>query len=317
VQVISSAPVVLQPANILVLLATYNGAQHLREQIDSILAQTGVEVNLVISDDASRDGTKELLCATWGNDHRVELLIQDQNSGSAGANFRRLFRRVDPKGFEFVALADQDDIWHPRKLLTAVEALRRSEAHGYSCAVLAFWKNGRRRVLRQQSRIRAADYLFEGAGQGCTFVIRCDLFVRVRQFCIDYPIESESMHFHDWMIYLLARTWGFTWHFDSKPWMSYRQHENNDIGSRGGFDSIERRLKLIRNDWYRKQISAALKIFELTQNKNQWSDKVIGIFKTNDSVKRRMFLSWFFLHSGRRKLGDRIVMAMLTLSGWI
>jgi rhamnosyltransferase len=302
---------------VLVLLAAYNGAQHLSEQIDSILAQTGVEISLIVSDDDSRDGTKELLRSTWGSDSRVKLVIHDQNSGSAGANFRRLFRQVDSEGFGFVALADQDDIWHPRKLFEAVEELRRSGAHGYSCAVLSFWKNGRKKVSRQQSNIRTADFLFEGAGQGCTFVIRHALFVKVQQFCLDHLVESESMHFHDWMIYLLARAWGLTWYFDPRPWISYRQHENNDIGSRGGVGAALRRLTLIRTGWYHRQISAALAVFSVTRNMNQWNHNFFELFNVQDSVRRRIFLAWFFLHHGRRKLGDRLVMVVLTLIGWI
>ena len=45
----------------LVLLATYNGEKYLKEQIDSIFAQEGVEIEIACSDDCSTDGTQDIL----------------------------------------------------------------------------------------------------------------------------------------------------------------------------------------------------------------------------------------------------------------
>src|SRR4051812_27712290 len=79
---------------ILVLLATYNGVQWLREQVDSILSQDDVEVEILVGDDASKDGTGDLLRHAWAEDSRVAFRIWERASGSAGANFRRLFREA-------------------------------------------------------------------------------------------------------------------------------------------------------------------------------------------------------------------------------
>lgn len=303
---------------VLVLLATYNGEPWLREQIDSILAQQGVEVHLEIGDDVSRDGTRALIASAWGDDPRVRLRAWDSGSGSAGANFRRLYRHVDPAGFDFVALADQDDVWLPGKLAAAVEALRDAGAQGYSCAVRAFWPDGREQVLDQQARVRAADCLFEGAGQGCTFVLRADLFARVRQFCIDHPDETESLHYHDWLVYLLARAWKAPWYFDSRPWMRYRQHGGNEIGSRGSLRAVQRRLSMIRDGWFARQIVAAARLYRLAGGDDAAACALVErALHPPRGLPARLVLARQTLRHGRRRTADRWVLAGSVLAGWV
>jgi rhamnosyltransferase len=241
----------MRKPKVVVLMATYNGAMWLGEQVDSILNQSGVDVHIVIGDDCSRDGTAELVADRWNSDPRIRLIAWPKGSGSAGANFRRLFRTVDISDYEFVALADQDDIWEPGKLASAIARLNESGAQGYSCAVRSFWPDGQAKVLPQVAAPRHADFLFEGAGQGCTFTVRQELFAKVQTFCIKHSDETESLHYHDWLIYLLARAWKCKWYFDQQPWVNYRQHGGNEIGSRGNLRSVAKRLELMvrRSDY--------------------------------------------------------------------
>lgn len=302
---------------VIVLMATYNGANWLEEQVDSILTQQGVDADIVIGDDRSRDFTAQLVAERWGRDPRVQLTVWPEGSGSAGANFRRLFRTVDTEGYDYVALADQDDIWEPEKLAFAVKTIEQSGSHGYSCAVRSFWPDRRERVVPQVPVTRRADFLFEGAGQGCTFTMRRELFVKVQEFCIKNSDETESLHYHDWLIYLLARAWGFKWYFDQKPWVNYRQHGGNEIGSRGDIRSVTKRLELVRNGWFGAQIAAALKVFGRVDS----SDRLITTFSQHfikpDSVVRRARISWFVARHGRRRLSDRLVLAASAVAGWI
>jgi rhamnosyltransferase len=303
---------------VLVLLATYNGEPWLREQIDSILAQQDVEVHLEIGDDVSRDGTRALIASAWGNDPRVRLQPWSEGSGSAGANFRRLYRHVDPTGFDFVALADQDDVWLPGKLAAAVEVLQRTQAQGYSCAVQAFWPDGRQQVLGQQAQVRAADCLFEGAGQGCTFVLRVALFERVRQFCIDQAEATEALHYHDWLIYLLARAWRAPWHFDPRPWMRYRQHGGNEIGSRGSLTAVRRRLAMIRDGWFARQIVAAARLYRLAGGDDAAACALAEqAVSPPRGLRARLALAGQTLRHGRRRTADRWVLAVSVLAGWV
>ena len=302
---------------VLVLLATFNGQNWVNEQIDSILSQEGVDLRIEIGDDASTDDTQSLIDSKWGNDPRIHLHAWAKSSGSAGGNFRRLYRLVNAEGFDFVALADQDDIWHPGKILAAIEAMGRTKAEGYSSAVRAFWPDGSAKVITQHSGIRAADFMFEGAGQGCTFVMRPVLFSRVQRFCLDHENVTEQFYYHDWLIYLLARVWNVYWYFDKEPWLQYRQHSNNDTGSRGSIGAITKRLGMIKDGWYRSQLDTALRIFETADGSNVLVKKYAALFRTKDSPTRRFKLFSFFIRHGRRRLIDRLVMATAAIAGWI
>ena len=82
----------------------------------------------------------------------------------------RLFRVVDFSGYDYISLADQDDVWLDCKLARACKLLREDEAEGYSSNVLAFWPDGRERLIEKAFPQRRWDFLFEGPGPGCTFV---------------------------------------------------------------------------------------------------------------------------------------------------
>ncbi len=304
-----------EPPCVLVLMATYNAGAWLHEQIDSILAQVGVNVQILIGDDVSKDSTRAEILERWGDRPQVKLVGWEKPSGSAGANFRRLYRTADGSSYDFVALADQDDVWFPEKLINAVRAIQASGAQGYSSAVEAFWSDGSTKVVSQDSTIRKADYLFEGAGQGCTFVITSALFVRVRDFCVTEYASAEAVHYHDWLIYLLARTWKMQWYFDPIPSMRYRQHDNNEIGSRGSIASVFKRLKMIENGWYFGQLAAAVHVANIADGGNVSAFHVL--FNGRRSLVRRLKMAYFSMLHGRRRFTDRVVLAFAACVGWI
>lgn len=96
-----------------IALCTYNGKKHLNDQLNSILAQTYTNIELVICDDASTDGTRELLIA-WQNDYPklIKLHFNEKNLGY-NQNFAKAISFC--KG-DYIAISDQDDIWLPDKL---------------------------------------------------------------------------------------------------------------------------------------------------------------------------------------------------------
>ncbi len=62
-----------------ILMATYNGERFLREQIDSILEQSFSDFRLLISDDLSKDNTREILNEYVKKDRRVIVFLQNKN----------------------------------------------------------------------------------------------------------------------------------------------------------------------------------------------------------------------------------------------
>lgn len=94
-----------------IALATYNGARFLREQLDSIYAQTYKVFEVVATDDGSTDGTLQIL-EEYQRSHGLRFSVNEARLGFV-KNFEKAISLCDG---DFIALSDQDDIWHPSKL---------------------------------------------------------------------------------------------------------------------------------------------------------------------------------------------------------
>lgn len=237
-----------------VLLAAFNGMQWIEEQLTSILEQTGVSVQVFISIDPSTDGT-EAWCAEYADGHpRVVVLPPAGSFGGASRNFFRLIRDVNFDGYDLVAFADQDDIWHSDKLWRAYEKLGELKAGGYSSNVVAFWECGKTHLIDKAQPQVAWDYLFEAAGPGCTYVLNHGLASKLKEaVCVDWQALQE-VSLHDWYCYAFARSNGFQWFTDPVPAMRYRQHESNQVGANIGISSLAVRYKTIHDGWWFSQV---------------------------------------------------------------
>ena len=94
-----------------VVLCTYNGAKYLATQLDSILRQTYKPIELIISDDASTDDTRQVL-QHYETHPGISIFYNEKNIGLA-KNFNLASKQA--KG-EFIAYSDQDDIWVENKI---------------------------------------------------------------------------------------------------------------------------------------------------------------------------------------------------------
>lgn len=95
-----------------VAMCTFNGGEYLEEQLQSILDQTYRNLDIVIIDDCSQDSTMRILQSFSELDSRIRVLRNSKNLGFIN-NFSRAL--LECRG-EYIALADQDDIWHLNKL---------------------------------------------------------------------------------------------------------------------------------------------------------------------------------------------------------
>jgi glycosyltransferase involved in cell wall biosynthesis len=100
-------------------LAVYNGERHLREALDSLLAQNVGDLELVISDNASTDETPAICAEYAARDDRVRYTRNSTNIGAA-ANFNRVFELCSGKYFMW---GSDDDIWDPRFARACIDRL--------------------------------------------------------------------------------------------------------------------------------------------------------------------------------------------------
>jgi rhamnosyltransferase len=284
--------------------------------MESILAQEGVELAIAARDDASTDGTRWEL-ARFEDDARVRIVAATTASGSAARNFLTLMHENAADAFDFVAFADQDDLWNPDKLSRACSMLTAGGSAGYSSATVATWEDGRERVVKLSGVPTASDFLFEGAGQGCTFVLTADFYERVRSFLATQAELINGIHYHDWLVYALARSWGMRWSFDPVPSVLYRQHGANDTGARHTLAGITKRFSLIRQGWYRGQLSAIARLCLAAAPASPAVRAWNSILLQSDSCRRRLRIAGFCLGGGRKKSLDNAVILFSALVGWI
>lgn len=234
--------------SICVLLSAYNGQQWLGAQIQSILSQANVEVTIIVSLDLSTDNSL-FICQNLVETHaNIILLPYGQRFGSAGQNFFRLIHDVDFTDYDYIAFADQDDIWLPNKLSSGIKKLKQINADGYSSNLTAFWKDGRQKLIDKAQPQRQWDFLFEGGSAGCTYVLEKKLALHVQSIVKSRYIDFRNVYWHDWFIYAFARANDYKWVFDSDSYIQYRQHANNEVGVNTGFKALKYRYFKVVNE---------------------------------------------------------------------
>ena len=114
----------MENSTIAILMATYNGEKFLKEQIESILAQTNQNWHLYIHDDGSKDNTMSII-KSYTNEFSDKITLLDYPSqGGACQNFLSLLERIEASYYMF---CDQDDVWLPEKIELARKEMERQE----------------------------------------------------------------------------------------------------------------------------------------------------------------------------------------------
>lgn len=237
-----------------VLLATYNGAQYLEEQLNSLLGQQGVDVHIFIRDDGSVDQTLKII-NSYKAHKNVTLIDGKFSTGSAAGNFIELMRAAPIKEYEFIALSDQDDIWFPDKISRSIKMLNEGDAMAYSSDLIAFdtqiqnaW------YLRKSAIFKEYDYIFQGASAGCTYVLTRKAIGILMDVLFDGNKKYPKDFSHDWLIYSICRSHGIKWVHDNMASIAYRQHSSNVFGALPGKRGLYTRLKISKSGWYRKHV---------------------------------------------------------------
>lgn len=285
-----------------VCIAAFNGVLWLQEQIVSILSQIGVQVTLFASVDLSVDGTEEWFDQISLRHLNIVVLPHGDHFGGAAPNFFRLLADVDFSDFDYVSLADQDDIWLPEKLFRAHQLLSMTGADAYSSNVTAFWPDGRKLLIEKSQPQVQWDFLFEAAGPGCTYVVRKDLACVIQSLIRRRWSEVLQVGLHDWFIYAYARANGYRWVIDHHAGLLYRQHDKNLVGVNIGWRAFLQRSRKILGGWGLSQSALIAELVGLGNDPfvRRWS---------NGSRVGLLSLS---LHAWqcRRRLRDKMLFAL-------
>ncbi|MBK9264247.1 MAG: glycosyltransferase family 2 protein [Polyangiaceae bacterium] len=114
----------MSESRVSVVMPTYNAERFLRRPVESVLAQSHRELELLVADDGSTDGSVALVEAYARRDPRVRLLRAERNGGVAAARNRGIAAATG----RYIAFLDSDDWWHPSKLEHQLAAMRKAGA---------------------------------------------------------------------------------------------------------------------------------------------------------------------------------------------
>jgi len=292
-------------ASVAVCLAAYNGKEWLVEQLESILKQEKVRVTVFVSVDRSNDGTEALINDYSKNDNRVVHLPVGFHFGGAAANFFRLLKDVDITAFDYISLADQDDVWYSDKLWHAIQVLDDTGADCYSSNVIAFWTDGSEMLINKAHPQREWDYIFEAAGPGCTYLFKRRVIKDVKSVLIEHEDLVAKVALHDWFLYAFARARRYQWAIDPRPSMSYRQHSSNQVGVNAGWHAYAWRARKIWSGWGITQARLIVQLVGLNDEPFYQPWKVPG----------RIGMLWLGVNAFRcrRKITDIFIFAAICL----
>ncbi len=230
-----------------VALATYNGERYIREQLDSIAAQTLLPAELVVSDDGSTDETLAIVRAFGERaPFPVRVLPRQERLGFAD-NF---LRAAEACASPLVAFCDQDDVWLPDKLRVASErltaddsllAMHRLAVVDQALQPLGHWDQDIDHD-RVAEPLELDPYL---TGWGNTMLFRRELLHLIpRGERPPHPQSPGRPLTHDTWLYVLAAALGRVSHIHA-PLILYRQHDSNAAGVALGQGGLRHRLA----DW--------------------------------------------------------------------
>jgi glycosyltransferase involved in cell wall biosynthesis len=235
--------------NISVILATYNGSKYIVKQLDSILNQTMPPDEIIVCDDNSTDETVLLLKA-YLHDNRIKLFVNDKRLGVVN-NFKKAATLA--KRHNWLAFADQDDIWVPHKLGKLAtemgvidDGITPSLVYSDLAVIdkndtvtsLSFWDKQKIRP----GKINFATLLYGNVVLGCTMIINYPMAKEF--FLFDHPD-----YFHDEWLGLIAYSFGKA-KILNETLVLYRQHESNvtfseDYKTLGVMDGLREDLNYI------------------------------------------------------------------------
>lgn len=244
-----------QGISVTIVMATYNGAAFVREQIVSIQRQSHSNWTLVVRDDHSNDNTLGILEEMAQDDPRIRIIRDIKGNLRQCQNFNELLAIV--KADKYVMCCDQDDIWLERKIEVTLREMRKAERSSPTGTPLLIFTDFRvvdrnlqtlsdhNAVIRNVRSFKEFDLR---SLLGYNYVWGCTMMVNHRMLEEALPISSHAES-HDSWIALAAAALGKIFFVDEVT-MHYRRHTSAVTGGPdidGWRARIERHLLSRRN----------------------------------------------------------------------
>lgn len=263
-----------------ILMGTMNGQQFLVEQLDSLELQTHQNWVLIASDDGSTDDTLQILESYQAKWPAGKLIIKEGPKQYYPENFLSL--ACDPAiRAEYYAFCDQDDVWLPEKLESAIIELKTIEQDDLPllyCSRTTYVDESLNRIGQSPLFVFPKTFrnaIIQSIAGGNTMV-----FNRATKSLLE-RINILSLPSHDWWVYCVVTAVGGEVIYDENPKILYRQHKDALIGGENKTipAKIERVIVLLFGrfqNWNSQNILALENLRPAMTKENQ---KIFDLFK--------------------------------------
>ena len=207
-----------------IVTPAYNYEKYLRQTVESVLAQSYADWEMIIVDDCSTDGTLALARQLDASDARIRVICNGQNQGVSMTRNRGI---AEAQG-EYIALLDGDDLWTEDKLERQVRLI----GEGYDLVYCSydFWDESGRPIERMKPFIvpQQTDYrkmLVSSVVSCSTAMVRAELLKA-------HPFRKESYH-EDYALWMELFALPIRAAGDEKVLMHYRQVRGSRSNAKG------------------------------------------------------------------------------------
>ncbi len=244
-------------SNVMIVMGLHNGAAHLQPQLNSFHAQTHANWDLLIGDDGSTDHGPELVRDFAREMAPLGHQIRQMQGPARGfvRNYLSMLQQV--RGADYVALADQDDVWMPEKLARGIDTLQTCAGPAMYCGARLIWLRESDTKSCSPPPPRPPSFhnaLVENIAHGNTIMLNQAALALVQQAAA----PQAEIFAHDWWLYLLITGAGGQVVFDPDPQLLYRQHEHNTLGAGEQMSNSLKNRANVLTGAFRDRISANL-----------------------------------------------------------
>jgi len=121
-----------------VLMASFNHERYISEAIESVLKQSFSDLELIIVDDCSTDGSKQIILDYQAKDNRVHAFFHKENMGIA----KTVNHALDVAKGRFISFIGSDDLWVPKKLELNLRFCERTKICLFGLKVISLMPKG-------------------------------------------------------------------------------------------------------------------------------------------------------------------------------
>jgi len=214
-----------------VVIPTYNQVNFVKETFDSVLAQDYPNLQIIITDDGSTDGTVEIIQAYAGQYPNKVIAVLSENNTGIPANLNRGLRKV--KG-EYIAWLGGDDLMLPRKISMQVELLQRRQDAVGCCHDAEVFQSQDGRVIGLFSELNNGKRALREGGVELWFAQNYFMLPSTMMIRADaapgHGFDERLRYLNDWLFDVEVFRKGKCVPIN-QVLCKYRRHENNVTGS--------------------------------------------------------------------------------------